>query len=833
MVVLDEGVVRVYSLLTPCPANAASASASAAGDGPSSNNISGPFPATASTHYIQLSLGADAAETGVVEGKVWDRGVVALTGAGRFVDLRIPTSTPRDDDGLWENNYATRLGPSILPAPTAAIGGETTAGPLIPTAWTFIPPVDDFPDLVQVLLSPPAPIFDAKPVIKTDRDSPAPIAAGGTVVSIDTIKGPTDMRLNRGPFSSILASPNGKLLSLLTADKTLWVVSSDFQRSLSEFSVVDCDAYREALARSPTPDLGGLGNTGIRQIQWCGNNTVALAWENEVVMVGPFGESLRYYYSSPVHLISEIDGVRIIGSQKMELIQKVAESTSTVFRPGSSEPAALLYDASENFAHRSAKADEGLRAIRNELPAAVDVCIDAAAQEWDPVWQKRLLRAADLGKSFLDSRYDPSNFVETSKKLRVLNNLRAYDVGVPVSVEQYDHVGARAMITRLVNRNHHLLALRISAALHLQPGNILRHWARAKIGLASVGAAAALPPAAKAKQDDALCNEIVDKFISLGPSVAVSYSSIAMSAFRAGRVRLATLLLDHEPRAVDQIPLLLKMGEDKVALQKSVESGDTDLVYHVLLKLQKQLSRGDFFRVVQSPAIELSQQARCGRPTTTAYQQLALRLLELYAYQFDRELLKDLYFTDDRRVELASLALQDARAAQSAYIARSDDADLSTTSLKLKEASKLFNEDRERSLESKLVDEQARLLAFQTVLEKEDGRRSTWTGLSLNDTIRECLVKSKNSTHMAKKAEKLKTDFKVNDKRWTLLKVDAFLKTRDWDALWNFANTKRPPPGGFEPIIVRLLQVKADNEALRYVPKIMAVGEKADRARFK
>jgi len=35
--------------------------------------------------------------------------------------------------------------------------------------------------------------------------------------------------------------------------------------------------------------------------------------------------------------------------------------------------------------------------------------------------------------------------------------------------------------------------------------------------------------------------------------------------------------LDHESRASDQVPLLLMMKEDRLALQKAVDSGDTDL----------------------------------------------------------------------------------------------------------------------------------------------------------------------------------------------------------------------------------------------------------------
>lgn len=42
-------------------------------------------------------------------------------------------------------------------------------------------------------------------------------------------------------------------------------------------------------------------------------------------------------------------------------------------------------------------------------------------------------------------------------------------------------------------------------------------------------------------------------------------------------IRLSLQLLDHEPRAAEQVPLLLTMKEDTVALTKAIDSGDTDL----------------------------------------------------------------------------------------------------------------------------------------------------------------------------------------------------------------------------------------------------------------
>ena len=66
-------------------------------------------------------------------------------------------------------------------------------------------------------------------------------------------------------------------------------------------------------------------------------------------------------------------------------------SSVSVFRPGSTSPSAILFDAWENFNNRSPKADENIRSIKLDLAAAVDEVIDAAGQEWEPAWQRMLL----------------------------------------------------------------------------------------------------------------------------------------------------------------------------------------------------------------------------------------------------------------------------------------------------------------------------------------------------------------------------------------------------------------------------------------------------------
>jgi hypothetical protein len=70
----------------------------------------------------------------------------------------------------------------------------------------------------------------------------------------------------------------------------------------------------------------------------------------------------------------------------------------------------------------------------------------------------------------------------------------------------------------------------------------------------------------------------------------ISYATVAADAHQNGRQKLAALLLDYEPRASEQVPLLTSMGEEERALVKAIESGDTDLVYFSIFHNWRQVS---------------------------------------------------------------------------------------------------------------------------------------------------------------------------------------------------------------------------------------------------
>jgi hypothetical protein len=59
-----------------------------------------------------------------------------------------------------------------------------------------------------------------------------------------------------------------------------------------------------------------------------------------------------------------------------------------------------------------------------------------------------------------------------------------------------------------------------------------------------------------------------------------------------------------------------------------------------------------------------------------------------------------------------------------------------------------------------MMEESARLLTTQQQLDSETDGKIAFFGSSVNETIRLCLV-----NNMAKRADKIKSDFKVPDKR--------------------------------------------------------------------
>ncbi|WFD33395.1 Vacuolar protein sorting-associated protein 16 [Malassezia cuniculi] len=696
--------------------------------------------ATPSTHYRRFELGSDATDVGINSARVLPTRIVACTHGGSFVDWELP--------GVHED---------VTPSPW-----NPPAGSSAPVA---LPQISE-PPLSWTAAGPSTAGGGTTTVLAATKDALLSISA-------DEV---TDLYMP-DKYAAVRISPSGRLLALVTRDARLIVVGADLTRRLREWSI-------------PQKGTGGIADTGARAIEWCGDNVVALAWTSELALVGPDSAPLVLPLVGTAHIQGDAGGLRVVSADAHEYIEPVQTASANALRPGSTHPAAILLEASHQAHQSDPHAYEAVRAIEGELASAVDTCVAAAAVEWEAHSQRTLLKAALFGKAFLDA-YDSKVLLETARNLRVLNAVRDYSVGIPANMLDTD-----ALLYRLSMRHMHLMAVRICAFLGRSAESVLQHWARTKIAYSRPTALQVASTDALAHSEEQLANTIISRFKSSG---SVCYADIAWTAWQAGRARLATLLVEHEVRAVDQVPLLLRMREHRRALNTAVASGDTDLIYHVLFRLREQLASGDFFRYIHAAASEATDVLA----PNSVYRTLAADLLEVYALEQDRELARDYYFQDDRREALAMMDVN-ARHGGSGGAA----ADLEDRIASLRSAAKHFGDARARAAEVKQCEDEASLLGFQSALEKEIGGLSL-TGLSLVATIKVCIQK-----RLDRQADRLRSEFRVSDKRMSYIRIAALADAHDYAALRELS-LKRSSIG-YLPFVRQLVNAGALDEACTY-----------------
>jgi hypothetical protein len=182
---------------------------------------------------------------GVIDARIHENGLVALTGSLSLLEVK-----------GWEGSRPLTLanpGECCYPHSLYRISCCRSALSQPPNSWAVIPPDLNISRHVEVLLS-----------------------VDSTIFSVDNLES-IDQRLSQGPFTHVSPAPNGKSLALLTFAGTLLVVSSDFQRTLAEFKTGDV--------------VGAEGP--VHQVEWCGIDAILVTWDNLVVVVGPFGDTLE------------------------------------------------------------------------------------------------------------------------------------------------------------------------------------------------------------------------------------------------------------------------------------------------------------------------------------------------------------------------------------------------------------------------------------------------------------------------------------------------------------------------------------------------------------
>lgn len=684
----------------------------------------------------------------------------------------------------------------------------------------------------------------------------------------------------------IAVSPSGRYLAAFGEDGSVTVTDTAFETKVLQFET--------HAAAAPA------------QMVWCGDDSVAMTWpERGLLLVGPFGDHRRFIYgeeglaallggagssatagdgdgdglgddggalaedldaeaeaAAPLHIVQEMDCLRVIGGTFHELLQMVPPPVQRIRAIGSTKPAATLATAAHKFEAGEADCDELLRSLKRDglLGEAVADCLAAAAGEWDIASQQALLRCASFGKA-ADPDADAAAFVAACRELRLLNALRSDEGGLPLTARQLKTLGYSTLVDRLAARHAYRLALQIceyvGATLDRDRDRVLVHWASARVRSS----------ASRGESDEALVARIRK---NLAGVAGVSYADVAAAAHSAGRTRLATMLLALEPRLADQVPILLKMREGPLALERALQSGDPDLVMLALLHLRRQcavtarLAAGaaggggsshhagdDAGSAASSSAVSdgagpgLDDFLRIVAAYPAAADLLAAHYREKRA---DPALVARVFAACGRHADAGHAFLAAAAPLSPSPYGRPRDSasaaaaggPVDTHIRLLQRAAAAFREGERAPASSAsaaerascgfyraTAEEQAQLLTLQVDMDAEaeldagrhrhdDGAPVRFLGLPLAETL-SALLRCGDG----RRAAMLRDAFKLPDAPWYHAKIAALAAARDWLALQRFADERKPPVGvGFRPFVDACMGAGAAAEARKYAGKI-------------
>lgn len=508
-------------------------------------------------------------------------------------------------------------------------------------------------------------------------------------------------------------------------------------------------------------------------INWCGNDTIAclFAADGEVKLFGPRGSYVTFWYPNDIfELHTEMDGVKIATLQSIHFISKVQDCTANIFRIGSTESGAILLDSIELLSNHAPRAIENLKIIN--LEKAVSQCIDAASEEFDPQWQKKLLSAASFGKDSLPYKlFDPRKFVETCDLLRVLNVLKS--LGIFVTATQFKKLTLNGIINRLLKANNFYDCFQICQFLNTQEKipTIIATWASTKIQLSPD------------MEDDELFKLIEEQCSK--QRLPLPMAQIGQTAFFEGRFNLARKLILKEPLSYVKLPMLLELDDNQIALKEAQKTGIPELTLSVLLKLENTLTVAQFTKLLI----------------------LIMQDDQLFNYysRDNYEFLYDFYRQTDKYVDLAHLVLRQGKKNNNIRSFLPQVEELYSRVLD----DPLIKDDKD------MLNRQAKLYQFQEDFSAQ--YQVELVGLTMDETLAKLI-----STQQHKQVTKILKTFKISDKKYYHIKCKTLAKEGKFDELYNFAQ-ERKSPIGYLPFYNYLMKEKHKREAIVYISMLSGV----------
>uniref|UniRef100_A0A5K4EKW3 Vacuolar protein sorting-associated protein 16 homolog n=1 Tax=Schistosoma mansoni TaxID=6183 RepID=A0A5K4EKW3_SCHMA len=613
---------------------------------------------------------------------------------------------------------------------------------------------------------------------------------------------------------------------------------------------------------------------------WLTNSAVVLQWNNLIAIISAQSDIYETFYVDDICLAQEIDGIRILSPTSHELLQRVPSPLESLGRIGASCPATWLLSASKSLKINCGRTNDYLLPIKqpNEMIDAISHCIEAACHATvDPICQQELLESAHLGRGLLSAMMNTTSdtissttvnnnkntdhySVEAKLKeladhaakvcqtLRLLNSLAVPWLGIALTWRQFRELGPNKLFERLLSRCHYPMAIELVRIhqKHKWPISILEesqsnygtctftrllaHWA-CNSSITSSEAATLISERVAAIVDKLFNNSSESKSKSsnhhanyYSTSIPhLDFADVASQAISAGRETVAEQILEYEPRAWRQVPLLLKLSRYNRALVRAVETGNPELITTVVVALQEQsklppadlamvLRRHPIALAIYQETLEQADHSKSGSENSTKSALL----------NFDHE--------NDRASEAKKIVL-------SAYQENS----LVSRLTLLQNAEEIYRQSKNDFM-AQQCNAQIRLLKFQSKLEKQEIsapvfeiksipgsnrilpeviqsssiNEKLWVGQSLNTTLSRLLASGQSE----RQADQLRREFRVSEKRFAFLRVVGMaINNASWSEMDKMIRAKKPPVN-VEILIKICIDGNRIDEAVKLISKL-------------
>ena len=544
-----------------------------------------------------------------------------------------------------------------------------------------------------------------------------------------------------GPFVKLAVSQNGLMIAAVNASGFVFVFQNE--SVLLQVSISDTIPF---LVENQSIESGVPSGTPS-YLEWCGADAIVAYWQDlHHMLVIAMDGTYEWIEVGEIHGISsEVDGVCLLSQDRVQLCRIVPEAAASVLEPGSVSPGAILHDSRKLLGNEDVRASVEILDIieNNTIEEAVDSCLYSAGFTLDSHTQQSLIKAGCFGMAFSPLASKDSKMIvgrgnrviDLARSLRILNALRDPSIGMPLTLVQYGYLGLARVIHRLCSLGHFYIALKICESVNHSPEVVLLEWSKRKISSCVVG-----------------CTD-EDLFAALRGNLdsyhAIPWSVIADHALTCGRSQLASKLIELDVSIKKQIPLLLQTGKLQAAMQQALAEGDPDTIFHVLHSTGMRPEKLVDLATKQNRSIPAIWLSYVGRQNVDQLADIVASLSNSHVSTMHhaREAHRDLIgpsprWSDDKRhYELCE------------------------------------NTSRDGKLLSNACQAAQHLENLQRELEAKSGRDG-FVGLSVADTIRQCFTFG-----MQSESRKLAKEYKMADRQYSLIHLDAVSKTRDWVAV--------------------------------------------------